>query len=98
MHLFSCQQRKSENNGQQTPDRINVPEYQTVPSEQKSISTPIPDAKVKQLKDQLIRAKVYLGIGPIRSNPHYVRELRLRIKEIQRTLGEATKDSHLPRQ
>ncbi|XP_074567305.1 putative galacturonosyltransferase 4 [Curcuma longa] len=95
--ISQIEQRKSENNGQQIPDRIDVPEHQTVPSQQKSISTPIPDARVRQLKDQLIRAKVYLGIGSIRSNPHYVRELRLRIKEIQHTLGEATKDSHLPK-
>lgn len=55
------------------------------------------DARVRHMKDQLIRAKVYLGLGSIRSNPHIVKDLRLRIKEIQRALGDANKDSDLPR-
>ncbi|OAY81537.1 putative galacturonosyltransferase 4, partial [Ananas comosus] len=60
-------------------------------------NTVMPDGRVRLLRDQLIRAKVYLGIGAIRSNSHYVRELRARIKDIQRTLGDATKDSELPK-
>ncbi|KAJ7967880.1 Hexosyltransferase [Quillaja saponaria] len=60
---------------------------QTVPS----------DAQVRQLKDQLIRAKVYLSLPATRNNPHLTRELRLRIKEVQRTLGDASRDSELPR-
>lgn len=56
-----------------------------------------PDARVRQLKDQLIRAKVYLSLSATRSNPHFIRELRLRIKESLRALGEATKDSDLSR-
>ncbi|KAF3451920.1 hypothetical protein FNV43_RR08016 [Rhamnella rubrinervis] len=57
----------------------------------------IPDARVRQLKDQLIRAKVYLSLSGIRNNPHFTRELRLRVKEVQRAVGDATKDSDLPR-
>ncbi|KAJ6802883.1 putative galacturonosyltransferase 4 [Iris pallida] len=57
----------------------------------------MPDARVRQLKDQLIRAKVYQGLAQLRSSPHYIRELRNRIRELQRVLGEATKDSDLPR-
>ncbi|KAJ6800070.1 putative galacturonosyltransferase 4 [Iris pallida] len=57
----------------------------------------IPDARVRQLKDQLIRAKVYQGLAQLRTSPHYIRELRNRIRELQRVLGEATKDSDLPR-
>lgn len=71
--------------------------HRTVPSERKSSSKPISDAKVRQLKDQLIRAKVYLDTGPIRANTPLVRELRLRVREVQRVLGEATKDSDLRR-
>ncbi|KAJ8759689.1 hypothetical protein K2173_009787 [Erythroxylum novogranatense] len=56
-----------------------------------------PDARVRELKDQLIRAKVYLSLPIAKSNPHFARELRLRQKEVQRVLGDATKDSDLPK-
>lgn len=55
------------------------------------------DAKVRQLKDQLIRAKVYLSLASSRTNPEFIRELRARARDIERTLGEATKDSELPK-
>ncbi|KMZ76498.1 Glycosyltransferase [Zostera marina] len=58
---------------------------------------PIPDIRVRQLRDQLIRAKVYLSLGSARSHPQFVRELRARIKDVQRSVGESTKDSELPR-
>ncbi|KAL2475806.1 putative galacturonosyltransferase 4 [Abeliophyllum distichum] len=57
----------------------------------------LPDARVRHLKDQLIRGKVYLSLSATRNNPHFIRELRLRMKEVQRALGAATKDSELPR-
>ncbi|KAL5981338.1 hypothetical protein ACLOJK_015393 [Asimina triloba] len=66
-------------------------------TERQSNEMVVPDARVRLLRDQLIRAKVFLGLGPIRSNAHYSRELRLRIREIQRLVGDATKDSELPR-
>lgn len=53
------------------------------------------DARVRQLKDQLIRAKVYLTLPATKSNAHYARELRARIKDVQRALGDASKDSDL---
>ncbi|OVA12332.1 Glycosyl transferase [Macleaya cordata] len=62
-----------------------------------SDQTDMPDGHVRYLKDQLIRAKVYLGLGTTRNNPHFVRVLRVRIREVQRALGDATKDSELPR-
>ncbi|KAK7332486.1 hypothetical protein VNO80_29238 [Phaseolus coccineus] len=55
------------------------------------------DYRVKQLKDQLIQAKVFLSLPVVKSNPHLTRELRLRVKDITRTLGDASKDSDLPR-
>jgi len=64
-----------------------------VPNKHKVIS----DALVRQMRDQLIRAKAYLNFSPIRSNAHFVRELRQRMKEVQRSLGDASKDSDLPR-
>ncbi|XP_057430078.1 probable galacturonosyltransferase 4 [Lotus japonicus] len=55
------------------------------------------DAQLQQLKDQLIQAKVFLSLPVVKSNPHLTRELRLRVKEVSRTLGDASKDSDLPR-
>ncbi|CAH9136430.1 unnamed protein product [Cuscuta epithymum] len=55
------------------------------------------DVRVHQLRDQLIRARVYLSLSATRSNPQIVRELRLRVKEVERAVGEARKDSELPR-
>ncbi|CAO2826535.1 unnamed protein product [Amaranthus hypochondriacus] len=54
------------------------------------------DEKLKQMKDQVIRAKAYLSFA-INSNTHLVKELKLRIKEIERAMGEARKDSELSR-
>ncbi|CAK9320835.1 unnamed protein product [Citrullus colocynthis] len=65
--------------------------------EQDNVQAALPNARVRHLKDQLIRAKVYLSLPGTRNNPHLTRELRLRIKEVQRTLGDASKDSELPK-
>ncbi|KAL7088421.1 hypothetical protein ACP275_13G126300 [Erythranthe tilingii] len=77
-------QRSSQISGKTRTKKQNE---QTVPS----------DARICQLKDQLIRAKIYLSLSSTRNNLHFIRELRLRIKEVQRALGDATKDSELPR-
>ncbi|XP_057724080.1 probable galacturonosyltransferase 4 [Arachis stenosperma] len=55
------------------------------------------DARVRQLKDQLIQAKVFLSLPAVKNNPQITRELRLRVKEVLRTVGEASQDSDLPR-
>ncbi|XP_062080812.1 probable galacturonosyltransferase 6 isoform X2 [Humulus lupulus] len=57
----------------------------------------VTDEKIREMKDQLIRAKAYLSFAPPGSNSHLVKELRLRIKEVERALGERTKDSELSR-
>ncbi|KAJ4901368.1 putative galacturonosyltransferase 4 [Raphanus sativus] len=57
----------------------------------------MPDAHVRHLKDQLIRAKVYLSLPAAKANPHFVRELRLRVKEVQRAVSDASMDSDLPK-
>ena len=57
----------------------------------------VTEEKIKEMKDQLIRAKAYLNFAPPGSNSHLVKELRLRIKEVERALGERTKDSELSR-
>ncbi|KAL0443082.1 UNVERIFIED_CONTAM: putative galacturonosyltransferase 4 [Sesamum latifolium] len=66
-------------------------------TEKQNEQTVLPDAHIRQLKDQLIRARIYLSLSATRNNPHFIKELRLRMKEILRTLGEATKDSELPK-
>lgn len=57
----------------------------------------IPDAHVRQMRDQIIRAKAYLNLAPARNNAPIVRELRQRIRDVHRALGEATKDTELSR-
>lgn len=52
---------------------------------------------VMEIKDQIIRARAYLGFAPPNSNSHLVKELKLRIREMERAVGEATKDSDLSR-
>ncbi|KAM7525331.1 hypothetical protein LguiA_015233 [Lonicera macranthoides] len=66
-------------------------------TEKQNERTIFPDARVRHLKDQLIRGRIYLSLAATRNNPHFIRELRLRMKEVQRALGDATKDSELPR-
>lgn len=66
-------------------------------AEKESGNVMIPDAQVRHLKDQLIRAKVYLSLPAAKANAHFVRELRLRIREVQRVVVDASKDSDLPK-
>ncbi|KAI9119273.1 hypothetical protein K1719_009948 [Acacia pycnantha] len=53
--------------------------------------------RVMEIKDQIIRAKAYLLFAPPSSTSHLVKELKLRIKEMEHVVGEANKDSDLPR-
>ncbi|OVA19710.1 Glycosyl transferase [Macleaya cordata] len=88
---------KNDQQSAQTSGKIDSGESSKNKIQRSSDQTVMPDARVRHLKDQLIRAKVYLGLGATRNNPHYIKELRLRMKEVQRALGDATKDSDLPR-
>lgn len=53
--------------------------------------------KVEEIKDQIIRARAYLGFFPPNSNSHLLKELKLRIKEMERAVRGAIKDSDLSR-
>ncbi|XP_062198440.1 probable galacturonosyltransferase 4 [Phragmites australis] len=55
-----------------------------------------PDATICIIKDQLTRAKTYLGFVASRGNHGLARELRARMRDIQRALGDATSDRQLP--
>ncbi|KAI5426543.1 probable galacturonosyltransferase 6 [Lathyrus oleraceus] len=60
-------------------------------------SRKVTNQTVLEIKDQIIRARAYLGFFPPSSTSHLVKELRMRIKELERAVGEATKDSDLSR-
>ncbi|KAF3338154.1 putative galacturonosyltransferase 6 isoform X3 [Carex littledalei] len=54
--------------------------------------------KIWEMEDQLIMARAYLQFAPPNSsNSHLVKELKLRIKEIQRLLAHTTANYHLSR-
>lgn len=55
------------------------------------------DEKVKEMKDKVIRAKAYLSFAPPDSTSHFVKEIKLRIKDLERAAGEVSKDSDLSR-
>lgn len=81
----------------ETSSRVEKREPRKIRPEKQNERTAIPDARVRQLKDQLVRARVYLSLPATRNNPHFTRELRVRMKEVQRALGDASKDSELQR-
>ncbi|KAL6656214.1 hypothetical protein ACP70R_007040 [Stipagrostis hirtigluma subsp. patula] len=59
-------------------------------------SATMPDATIHVIRDQLRRAKTYLGLVASRGNHGFARELRSRMRDIQRALGDATSDRQLP--
>jgi len=86
-----------------TDDNVEVTDKQSMPraAQNHQSSRPQPrrvsNQKVLEIKDQIIRARAYLGLAPPGSSSHLVKELKLRIKELERAVGEATKDSDLSR-
>lgn len=58
-------------------------------------SQKVRDEKLVEIRDQVVRAKAYLLFAPPTSNSRLVKELKLRIKEIEQVVGEAEKDSDL---
>lgn len=53
------------------------------------------DEKLKEMKDQVIRGKAYLTFTPANSSSHLVKELKVRIKEVERALSQSMKDSRV---
>ncbi|XP_058202418.1 probable galacturonosyltransferase 4 [Rhododendron vialii] len=88
---------KNENQSAKTSIKAGTGEPVNKRNEKQNVRTVIADARVRHLKDQLIQGRVYLSLTATRNNPHFIRELRLRMKEVQRALGDATKDSDLPK-
>lgn len=79
--------------GQEKFNQTMVQRVQNGRPQERSLS----DKKVKEMKDQLIRAQVYLNLAPPGSNSHIVKELRQRMKELERAMNDAKKDSDLSR-
>ena len=54
------------------------------------------DSTVRLMRDQIIMVKVYVSIAKLKNKLDLLRELQIRLKESQRTLGESTADADLP--
>lgn len=59
-------------------------------------TTALSDATIRIIKNQLTTAKMYLGLFASRGNHGFTRELRARMRDIQRALGDARSDRQLP--
>ncbi|KAK3123195.1 hypothetical protein QOZ80_8AG0625950 [Eleusine coracana subsp. coracana] len=81
----------------QRPPKVIVENTPAVQRDGSTKSIVLPDTRIRNIKDQLIKAKVYLGLGSIRANSQYLKDLRQRIREVQKVLGDASKDSDLPK-
>lgn len=55
------------------------------------------DEKLKEMKDQVIRARAYINFTPTNSSSHFVKELKLRVKELERAISQSTRDSRITR-
>lgn len=55
------------------------------------------DANVRLMRDQMIMARIYSVLAKSRDKLDLYQELLARIKESQRSLGEATADAELPK-
>ncbi|CAN0898291.1 Probable galacturonosyltransferase 6 [Linum grandiflorum] len=55
------------------------------------------DVKIKEMQDKIIQARAYISLTPPGSNSHLVKELKLRIKELERYSSRVTKDADLHR-
>ncbi|XP_054795703.1 probable galacturonosyltransferase 6 isoform X2 [Prosopis cineraria] len=89
------QRKKHENIGgrNEQSDQKTSQHHQTLHSWSHKAS----NERVMEIKDQIIRAKAYLMFAPPGSTSRLVKELKLRIKEMEQIVGEANKDSDLPR-
>lgn len=78
----------------ETFQALPATKFQQIPQLQKRRSS---DERIRQMKDQLVRARAYLNFATNSGNTHLVKELKLRIKEVERAVGEVKRDKDLPR-
>lgn len=71
---------------------------ETAAEEDERISKSPPDTKEKiwMMQDQLILAKAYLHFASPQGSVHLVRELKLKIKEIERAISHSSGGTHVP--
>jgi alpha-1,4-galacturonosyltransferase len=55
------------------------------------------DSRVRLMRDQMIMARIYSVLAKSRDKLDLYQELLARLKESQRSLGEATADAELPK-
>ncbi|XP_010414251.1 PREDICTED: probable galacturonosyltransferase 5 [Camelina sativa] len=55
------------------------------------------DERVKEIRDKIIQAKAYLNLALPGNNSQIVKQLRVRTKELERAIGDVTKDKYLPK-
>ncbi|KFK23228.1 hypothetical protein AALP_AAs64694U000500 [Arabis alpina] len=53
------------------------------------------DERIKEIRDKIIQAKAYLNLALPGNNSQIVKELRVRTKELERAVGDVTKDKYL---
>ncbi|KAL0884540.1 hypothetical protein Bca101_008521 [Brassica carinata] len=53
------------------------------------------DVKIKEIRDKIIQAKAYLNFAPPGSNSQIVKELRTRMRDLERAVGDVAKDKDL---
>lgn len=53
------------------------------------------DSTVRLMRDQIIMARVYLGIAKMKNKLDFYQQLQTRLKESQRALGDASADTDL---
>ncbi|KAJ0250786.1 galacturonosyltransferase 6 [Hirschfeldia incana] len=53
------------------------------------------DVKIKEIRDKIIQGKAYLNFAPAGSNSQIVKELRTRMRDLERAVGDVTKDKDL---
>ncbi|KAJ1259829.1 hypothetical protein BS78_10G185900 [Paspalum vaginatum] len=93
----STKERSRETMPKQTSAKVIVKKSESDKTDGKTKISVLPDAHIRNIKDQLIKAKVYLGLGSIRANSQYLKDLRQRMREVQKVLGDASKDTDLPK-
>ncbi|KAI9391848.1 hypothetical protein POPTR_006G001100v4 [Populus trichocarpa] len=78
-------------------DKVGEKDALLTKTNKQTDQSPMPAAWERQLRDRLIKASVYLSLPATKNNRRFTRELRMRIKEVQRVLGDAIKDSDMPK-
>nr|CAB3457374.1 unnamed protein product [Digitaria exilis] len=96
VHRLSAQTRDASITKEHQTRVTNSSSARRVTNRSTAQSTKSSDATIHVIKDQLTRAKAYLGFLSPRGNHGFARELRARMRDIQRALGDATSDRQLP--